>query len=237
RAGRDQSLNANCYILYNDEDLNKHFDLLNETKLNFKEIQSIWKAVKELTRVRENVSQSALEIARIAGWDENIFGLETKVTTAIAALEDAGYVERGQNSPRIFANSILAKTMIEANKKIEESKLFEGKDLEYSKRIISSLIGKKTRSNAGNDEAESRVDYISDTLGIPKESVIKCITLLREAKILTDDKDLSVFLRNNGKPGVTLRIIDGFVEIIKNLLNLLEDEPKEYNIKYLNEVM
>ena len=33
RAGRDQKISAECYVLYNDEDLNKHFILLNQTKI------------------------------------------------------------------------------------------------------------------------------------------------------------------------------------------------------------
>ena len=39
---------------------------------------------------------SALELARKAGWNENILDVETRVTTAIAALEEAGYIRRGQ---------------------------------------------------------------------------------------------------------------------------------------------
>ena len=46
RAGRDETISADCYILFNDEDLNKHFMLLNRDKMNIKEIQQIWKAVK-----------------------------------------------------------------------------------------------------------------------------------------------------------------------------------------------
>lgn len=61
--------------------------------------------------MRPTVSQSALEIARRAGWDENVTNIETRVTTAIAALEESGYLRRGQNIPRVFADSILANTV------------------------------------------------------------------------------------------------------------------------------
>ena len=46
RAGRDESITADCYVLFNEEDLNKHFILLNQTKINIKEIQQVWKAVR-----------------------------------------------------------------------------------------------------------------------------------------------------------------------------------------------
>lgn len=67
RAGRDPSLQAKCYVLYSDNDLDKHFILLNQTKLSISEIQQVWKAVKDLTKQRPRVFCSALEIARQAG--------------------------------------------------------------------------------------------------------------------------------------------------------------------------
>lgn len=67
------------------------------------------------------MSNSALEIARKAGWDNEVMDIENRVTAAIAALEDAGYLKRGQNMPRIFANSILARNAMEAIEKIMKS--------------------------------------------------------------------------------------------------------------------
>ena len=87
RAGRDAGIEADCYVLYNEEDLSKHFLLLNQTKMTLKEIQQVWKAIKDLTRYRSKVSNSALEIARLAGWDDNVADIETRVRTAIASLE------------------------------------------------------------------------------------------------------------------------------------------------------
>ena len=76
RAGRDPHLNARCYVLYSDNDLDKHFILLNQTKLSISEIQQVWKAVKDLTRQRMRVCCSALEIARQAGWDDSVSDIE-----------------------------------------------------------------------------------------------------------------------------------------------------------------
>lgn len=124
RAGRDENITADCYVLFDEEDLDKHFILLNQTKVSIKEIQQVWKAIKDITKFRLKVSQSALEIARKAGWDDGIEGIETRVKTAIAALEDAGYIKRGQNMPRVYANSILARNACEAISKINRSDKF-----------------------------------------------------------------------------------------------------------------
>lgn len=66
RAGRDPYLQAECYVLFNDSDLDKHFILLNQTKLSINEIQQVWKAIKYLTRVRPEICCSPLEVARQA---------------------------------------------------------------------------------------------------------------------------------------------------------------------------
>ena len=66
RAGRDPQLSAHCYVLYSDSDLDKHFVLLNQTKLSISEIQQVWKTVKDMTKRRPQVSCSSLEIARQA---------------------------------------------------------------------------------------------------------------------------------------------------------------------------
>ncbi|MGM9778448.1 MAG: RecQ family ATP-dependent DNA helicase, partial [Prevotella sp.] len=50
RAGRDPHLEARCFVLYSDADLDKHFILLNQTKLSIREIKQVWKAVKEMTK-------------------------------------------------------------------------------------------------------------------------------------------------------------------------------------------
>ncbi len=169
RAGRDENITAECFVLFNEEDLSKHFILLNQTKLSIKEIQQVWKAIKEITRYRQKVSNSALEIARKAGWDDTIVEIETRVKTAIAALEEAGYLKRGQNMPRVFADSILSKTAQEAIDKINGSTRFKEKQKEKAVRIIKKLFSSKSRKQASNEPAESRVDYISDHLGIVKK--------------------------------------------------------------------
>ena len=95
--------------------------------------------------MRPTVSQSALEIARRAGWDENVTNIETRVTTAKEALEESGYLRRGQNIPRVFADSILANTVQEAIDKINLSPRFNEKQKTQAIRIIKKLISTISR--------------------------------------------------------------------------------------------
>lgn len=235
RAGRDQHLKADCHILFNEEDLGKHFIMLNQTKLSIKEIQQVWKAIKQITKFRETVSHSALEIARKAGWDDTVAEIETRVTTAIAALEDAGYLKRGQNVPRVFANSILSKNAQEAIEKIYTSKRFQERQKEKAVRIIKKLFSSKSIKNATDEAAEARVDYISDHLGIVKEEVIDIITLLREEKILADAKDLTAFIKRGENKNRSLGILEAFAKVEQFLLPHLEESELILHLKELNE--
>jgi ATP-dependent DNA helicase RecQ len=236
RAGRDENITAECYVLYNEEDLSKHFVLLNQTKLNIKEIQQIWKAIKDLTRFRLTASNSALEIARKAGWDDQLVEMETRVTTAIAALEEAGYLKRGQNMPRIFANSILSKNAQEAIEKIQASELFNERQKQQGTRIIKKLFSSKSRKQATDEAAESRVDYISDNLGIVKDEVINVVNLLREEKILADTKDLTAFIKRGENKNRSLGIVQDIATIEDFLLQQFEEQEKTFHIKELNEL-
>ncbi|MBS4029859.1 MAG: RecQ family ATP-dependent DNA helicase [Clostridiales bacterium] len=234
RAGRDEQITADCYILYCEDDLDKHFVLLNQTKINIKEIQQVWKAIKGVTRFRKTVSQSALEIARKAGWDESISQIETRVKTAIAALEESGYIRRGQNMPRVYADSILCRNAQEAIEKINASKLFDEKEKENATRIIKKLISSRSRSLVDED-AESRVDYISDQLGIEKVNVISSLNLLREEGILSDAKDLSAYIKQGERTNRSLQLFEAYSSIEKYLATVFEEEEATYNLKELNE--
>lgn len=235
RAGRDEKITADCFVLFDEEDLSKHFILLNQTKLSIKEIQQVWKAIKEITRFRSTVSNSALEIARKAGWDDNVAEIETRVTTAIAALEDAGYLKRGQNMPRVFANSILSKNAQEAIARINTSDRFSEKQKESAIRIIKKLFSTKSRKQSNEEIAESRIDYISDHLGIVREDVIHIISLLREEKILADTKDLTAYIKKGESKNRSLHIVETFSKMENFLFPIIDEQEKVFHLKELNE--
>ncbi|MCD4713818.1 MAG: RecQ family ATP-dependent DNA helicase [Clostridiales bacterium] len=234
RAGRDEHIEADCFVLFDDDDLNAHFTLLNQTKLSIQDIGQIWKAIKEITKHRNKVSQSALEIARKAGWDDSIMDIETRVRTAISALEQAGYIKRGQNMPSVYADSILANSMTDASERIMNSSRFDEKDKELARRIIGKLISARSRKHQTESSAESRVDYISDQLGISKEDVIRIIGLLREERLLSDSKDLTAFITDE----LTKQKVTNILRMNKDLESFLMAQIQEdgtYNIKILNE--
>jgi len=236
RAGRDPSLNARCYVLYGDNDLDKHFMLLNQTKLSISEIQQVWKAVKDLTKYRMNVNCSALEIARQAGWDDSVSDIETRVRTALAALEQSGYLIRGNNMPHVYATGITVSNMDEARKRISASVLFGSDEIERAVRIIKSLISQKHITKAQNSEAESRIDYLADILGLSKREVISVVERMRQEGILADSKDISAYLQDAGDSERKSQILfERFAKLEQYIINQIPDEVLRISCKQLNE--
>lgn len=235
RAGRDPQLDARCYVLYSDNDLDKHFILLNQTKLSLNEIQQVWKAVKEFTRHRKSVSCSALEIARKAGWKDDISDIETRVRTAISALEQAGYLERGNNVPHVYATGITVRNLDEARKRITESLLFEKDEVEKAVRIIKSLISQKNISKTQDSEAESRIDYLADILGLSKSDVIRSVENMRQEGILADSKDISAFLVDSDTERKSRNLLEKFVSIERYILERFSNETLRISYKQLND--
>ena len=194
RAGRNPQMNAECFILFNENDLDKHFQYLNETKLSINEIKQIWKAVKQLSKRGGVFSKTPLEIAREAGWDEGTQDIETKVKASLMALEQAGYLERGRNVPHVYATGITVRSMTEASERINGTETFTDDEKEFASRVMSFLISRKYVSKAGNDDAESRIDYIAERLGLRTEAVMNCVIRLREEGLLDDSMDMSVHI-------------------------------------------
>ena len=231
RAGRDPQMQAECFVLYADSDLDKHFILLNQTKLSISEIQQVWKTIKDLTAKRDKVSCSSLDIARQAGWGDEIDDIETRVKAAIAALEDAGFIQRGSNSPHVFATGIAVKNMDEARRKLMISPLFDEQSREEAARIIKSLISARATAEGRGAEAESRVDYLADILGMNKATVIRNINLMRQDGLLADSRDMQAWITK----GTTVRNLDAMLRLELFMLQQFSEESRRFSYKELNE--
>ncbi len=226
RAGRSEDIQANCLVLFDEDDLNKHFNLLNQTRLTKKEVDQIWRGIKQLTGQRPQITRSALEIAKAAGWDREMHQLETRVTAALAALEDGGYLKRGHNAPRIFANSFKQRDINVANEMVRQSPAFSAKDQEHAIRIIQRII----------KEDETRVDYLSEVLGIRKDDVLRVLNLLRQENIIGDAKDLTAFIDLSAALH-PVRRVKKYARLEQKLLILLAAQRPAVFLKEINETL
>jgi len=229
RAGRDENIKADCYVLFNEDDLDEHFLRLNRNKLDINEIKQIWEAIKSLSKRNPTFQKSALEIAREAGWDDSKKDINTKVLMALNALEQSNYIKRENNSPRILANSIMQRTMDEVSQKIDlSSKFTDDKQKLFATRIMKSLFSSKAKQKT-KENAEERIDYIADILGLDIKDVVEIVNILRDEKILADEKDIIISIDNKKAN----KILTELNELENFLIDKIDEEEKILNIKKL----
>lgn len=223
RAGRNPEMDAECFILFNDDDLDKHFQYLNEMKLSFPEIKQIWKAVKYLSGKRNRFTKTPLEIARAAGWDDSSQVIETKVKASISALEQAGYLRRGRNVPRIYANGLAVHNMQEAAADIRNIEYFTDGEKQLAIEVMNFLISRRSHSRAGTDDDESRIDYIADRLGRRTEEIMNIVIRLREVGILDDSMDMLAHIDQSSKINRSMTTLNRVAALENYLIDSLPD--------------
>ena len=233
RAGRDESIEAQCCILFNEEDLNTHFSLLRRSKLTQADIQMVWSAIKSMRTKRFAIS--ALELARRAGLECDELQLEGKVKNAVAALEIAGYVRRSMNAPRVYATSVAVDSTIEARRLIEESTLFANDEQRNEAvRIVAALISARSGRKSAGEPAETRTDWLADRLGMALPAVVSVINTLRQIGVLRDHNDMTATVKKSslGQAAATLA---SFQAIESLLVKKFDDKGcAEFNLKELN---
>ena len=225
RAGRDEKIEAKCYILYTEEDLNKHFSLLQQTKLNHKEIKDIWRAIKGQAKYRDKISQSALEIAKKSGWDSEMLDLETKVKTAISALEDQGFLVRSLNSPRVFADSLLVKSFGSGQEILHNSDKITDQDKKDCAIVLKRII----------TDTETRVDYLANITELSAKRIQDVIRILRDHFILGDAKDLTAFLSLLQSKNGSKKVLESYLKIEKGIFENIKSQKLVIPLRELNQ--
>lgn len=226
RAGRDENIQAKCYVLYNENDLNKHFSLLRQTQINQKEIQQIWQGIKNMSKFRKNnkICQSALEIAKFAGWDTELRELDTRVRMSVAALENRGFLKRTQNSTSVFADSLLVPNISKGLEIIKNSLSLSERQKQQCTRVLQRIV----------KDDECRIDYLAERLALRILDVREVIEHLRSLKILGDARDLTAFMDLSASKNNAKKTLDRYMKIEKALLNQIPKDIK-ISLRQLNQ--
>lgn len=236
RAGRKSEIKADCYVLFNPTDLSKHFALLRMSRLTAEEVDQIWRAIKRITKKRDTVYCSALELARKAGWtDENDSILETRAKTAVTALEKVGYIERGKNSTRVFADSLSVDSQIEAEKRISKNMGLTAKQKENAVRVAHFLVSGRSVKLAQGEDPETRVDYIADKLGLEKKEVFEAMASLKQSGVLDNLQDMTAEILEGDSSRSAFNTLKDFQNVEKQLVEMVLAGEKEFSIRDLNQ--
>lgn len=126
--------------------------------------------------------------------------------------------------------------MDEARKRITESALFAEDETEKAVRIIKSLISQKNIAKAQDSEAESRIDYLADILGLSKKEIISAVERMRQEGILADTRDISAYLQETGgtqkKP---LTLLEQYAQLERYIIEHIPEESLAITYKQFND--
>src|SRR3989339_101174 len=234
RGGRDQSIQAKCIILFDEEDINLHFNLLTQSKLSHTDINTLWRTIKRETKKLRQINISSGELARRSGWENDDVPVDTKVTNSILALEKVSYIKRHQNAPRVFASSILPKTMVEASALIDKIDGLNENDQMNLHRIVTTLFTDKATSPLRGSKPITMMDDLYERLDIEKSDLFRLVNILKDEKIIDKDNDLTVHAPDSGERKKSLKMGIDAIKMMTLLIKEIDTESKSYNLKELN---
>jgi ATP-dependent DNA helicase RecQ len=164
RAGRDGQL-AECILLYNDHDCERQFRMGAFSELSRRDIAQILRGLRKASRAgREEIVITTGELLRDEEVDTDIAledsSADTKVRTAVAWLERAGFLERNENVTSVFQCRPLVRNLAEA-----ESRML---DLNLSKieralwlGILRELMNAKPTDSLTVDQLALLPEFVS----------------------------------------------------------------------------
>ncbi|WP_223955402.1 RecQ family ATP-dependent DNA helicase [Aeromonas caviae] len=254
RAGRD-TRQAHCVLLFDEQDIEKQFRLEAMSEVSLRDIKQILRGI----RIRANkgskqeppsplvatsaelINQPDVETS-FAADDSNA---DTKVKTAIAWLERAGYLERSDNITQVFQGRPLFASTKEAMDLIESLKLAP-KAKAIWQAVIQALINAADDDGLSADSiAEEAGQYMADQgRGVQASEVMRVLTQMADVGLLSQGMLLTAWIRPKGKDNA--RILTGQVHSIeKEMLTTLREQLPDpdarvghpLNMRHLNQAI
>ena len=151
--------------------------------------------------------------------------LETKVKTAVSALEDQGFLVRSLNTPRVFADSLLVKNFGSGQEILRVSNRITEQDKKDCGIVLKRII----------TDGETRIDYLADITLLNANRIQDVIRMLRDHSILGDAKDLTAFLSLLQSKYGSRKVLDSFLKIEKGILDILKSNKHLIPLRELNQ--
>ena len=224
RGARNEKLEAMCPILYDETDLDKHFQTLRRSKISVPEINTIFRVIKR--HKGDRILMTAHELAEAAGWDpeESTEDIDTKIKTILLELEREGYIQRNRNRVQYFGDSVASDAREKLAIFLDNRKASDEERISYT-LILNRLIKK------GND-LSIEIDDIAYVLGIERDKVALALHEFKEAGIVGGGRDLALKLIEN------LSVLEKLLNIEEVIFDFLVHQTGDtISIKEINEAL
>lgn len=231
RGGRSDSIDAECIVLYSNNDFDKLFNQQNRSKIEYAEINRILKEIKK--EKRNPVILSTKQLAEKAGIDteDSSKDYDVMIKTALLELEEAGLIQRGRNTTKIYATSVKkeedSNTMEYVHKILDPHK--EILDL-YDEmiRVMAAIIGRSKL-----DPIE--VDDLADNTGVNRSNVHRVLYKLAEFDLIAMENDVSAYITRSVQKELEahFEFENKLIEFFKSL----PDYQHEFHLRDVNDML
>ena len=191
RAGRDGK-DASCVLLFAEEDVERQFQLLANSRLAQHEIGAILRALRRIdehTNKTGKIVATPGEIVRFEKdqeFERNIITDNTRVKTAVAWLEEAKLVAREENHVQILPSSLMVDTIDEAEQRLVNADITQMHRKQLLD-IVQYLI------SAPADRSVS-TDQLCNVSGLTSGKLIKAMVNLEYFGVVRNEIEITIFI-------------------------------------------
>lgn len=237
RGARDEErYKAKCFILYDKKDIDKNFYKLRQSNLDFGEIKSLVRVLKNeyKERKRNTITVSLKTLHKRLGKYEEEFDA-ARIKTSLLEIEKAGIIKRARVKTQIYATSFRLKVgkdkmgavhkILDPQKhsllaKSKEKRSFDDAlflELYDAMILIVQNIIQRSRENSAIslDELDEIVGSIGET------QMVQALKILEKNALLGKENDILLFIDSQKAREKTKKFFDferGFFEAIKEYI-------------------
>lgn len=166
RAGRDGD-RARCVLLYSPDDIERQFGLSARSRLAHYEIVAILKALRCLDRRNRRhasngdvvvTSGEILHADAESGFERDSATDDTRTRMAVAWLEEAHFLQRNENSIRVFPSSLRVLSLERAEAKLKAARGLSESDRERLLCVTGAILGAGADEGITTDELMGKCD-------------------------------------------------------------------------------
>ena len=247
RAGRDREA-AECILVFDEHDIEGQFRLSSSSRLTRRDIAQILKGIRYASKGGDEVVLTPGELLKqdvVEIDSEDFYDPDTKIRTAVAWLERAGFLERNENNTRVFQGKPLVRDLHEAAEKIGKLNL-SSRQRDRWLAIVKALMEKGEKDGFSTDElaslssfstSEEDSQYLTET-----QRVLTTLQDMATQGILSKETTLTAYIRYKISKSAFIHL-QRLCQLEKDFLKILEElapdadieRPLELDLRLINQ--
>ncbi|MCH5322257.1 MAG: AAA family ATPase [Helicobacter sp.] len=247
RGARDINLNANCYVLYYEEEFQALFSSIVRNRLDSGMMEKIVSSLKYEAKAKKYKEEFNINPNKIMKQLESLDGKisvdRTMINTALLELEKFEIIERDFNKNKLFATSVEAreKGMEGVHKTLEKTELIENKLKSNGIRIDDKIVQRYKnyiilimQNIIKRSVQNSRVstDELADLTGVNDKEIFVTLEIMRELKLIAFENDISARVAKDEIE----EEFDEFFELEKKIFEIIKEEIKTRSVMSLKDI-